>query len=119
MKPRGSLLLVDDDRQVLSSMADWLRSQAYEVDTAMGFLEGKERINRKAYDVAILDIRLGDDDGFDLLTYCRQRRPATTVIMITGYGTVESAVEAIRMGAFDFLTKPLIDDELQMALERA
>lgn len=119
MKPKGSLLLVDDDRQVLSSMADWLRTQAYEVDTAAGFLEGKGRIDRKAYDVALLDIRLGEDDGFDLLTYCRNRRPATTVIMVTGYGTVESAVEAIRIGAFDFLTKPLIDDELQMALERA
>lgn len=113
------MLLVDDDRLVLASMADWLRTQGFEVDTAANFLEGKGRIDRKAYDVAILDIRLGDDDGFDLLTYCRQRRPATTVIMITGYGTVESAVEAIRMGAFDFLTKPLIDDELQMALERA
>ncbi len=119
MKSRGSLLLVDDDRQVLDSMADWLRSQAFEVDTATSFQEGKGRIDRKAYDVAILDIRLGDDDGFDLLIYCRQCRPSTTVIMITGYGTVESAVEAIRVGAFDFLTKPLIDEELRVALQRA
>ncbi len=119
MKSRGSLLLVDDDRQVLGSMADWLRSQGFEVDTAMNLADGKGCIDRKGYDVAILDIRLGGDDGFDLLTYCRRRRPSTTVIMITGYGTVESAVEAIRMGAFDFLTKPLIDEELHMALERA
>ncbi len=119
MKPKGSLLLVDDDRQILASMADWLRSQGYEVDTAAAFSDAKEQIDRKAYDVALLDIRLGEDDGFDLLTHCRRCRPSTTVIMITGYGTVESAVEAIRVGAFDFLTKPLIDDELQMALERA
>ncbi len=119
MKPKGSLLLVDDDRQILDSMADWLRSQAYEVDTAAAFAAAKDRIDRKAYDVALLDIRLDEHDGFDLLTHCRRCRPSTTVIMITGYGTVESAVEAIRMGAFDFLTKPLIDDELQMALQRA
>jgi len=112
-------LLVDDDRQILDSMADWLRSQAYEVDTAAAFAAAKDRIDRKAYDVALLDIRLDEHDGFDLLTHCRRCRPSTTVIMITGYGTVESAVEAIRMGAFDFLTKPLIDDELQMALQRA
>ncbi len=119
MKPKGSLLLVDDDRQILASMADWLRSQAYEVDTADAFAEAKERIDRKAYDVALLDIRLGEHDGFDLLSHCRRCRPSTAVIMITGYGTVESAVEAIRMGAFDFLTKPLIDEELQVALQRA
>jgi DNA-binding NtrC family response regulator len=66
-----------------------------------------------------VDIRLGDGDGFDLLTHCRKNYPATAVIMITGYGTVEAAVEAIRLGAFDFLTKPLIDEELLMAIERA
>jgi DNA-binding NtrC family response regulator len=62
---------------------------------------------------------LGDGDGFDLLTHCRKKCPDTPVIMITGYGTVDAAIEAIRLGAFDFLTKPLIDEELLLAIERA
>ena len=119
MKQQSSLLLVDDDRHMLSSMADWLREQGYQTDTAASFAEGIAAIDRKSYDLVLADIRLGDGDGFDILAHCRENRPATTVIMITGYGTVESAVEAIRAGAFDFLTKPLIDQELEMAIERA
>jgi DNA-binding NtrC family response regulator len=116
---KGSLLLVDDDRHVLHSMADWLREQGYQLDTATGRAEALAALGRKSYEVALVDIRLGDGDGFDLLAHCRQHCPATAVIMITGYGTVEAAIEAIRAGAFDFLTKPLIDEELQMAIERA
>jgi len=116
---KGSLLLVDDDRHVLHSMADWLREQGYQVDTAAGVAEALAAIGRKTYEVALVDIRLGDDDGFDVLAHCREHCPATSVILITGYGSVEAAIEAIRAGAFDFLTKPLIDEELQMAIHRA
>ena len=116
---KGSLLLVDDDRHVLASMAEWLREQGYQLDTAASCAEAAAAVDAKLYDVVLADIRLGDGDGFDILTHCRRRHPGTSVIMITGYGTVESAVEAIRMGAFDFLTKPLIDEELEMAIERA
>src|SRR5213593_3763462 len=120
---RGSLLLVDDDRHLLESMADWLRSLGHQVDTADSFATAQRAMDRAvdqaAYDLVLLDIRLGDADGMDLLPYCRERRPETTVILITGYGTVETAVDAIRAGAFDFLTKPLIDDELEMAIQRA
>jgi len=117
---RGSLLLVDDDRHLLASMADWLRDQGYQLDTAGSYADAVAAADRKAYDLVLADIRLGEGpDGFDLLGHLRQHRPETTVIMITGYGTVESAIEAIRAGAFDFLTKPLIDEELDMAIRRA
>ena len=120
MKQRGTLLLIDDDRHVLTSMADWLRDQGYPTDTADSFATGITAIDQKPYDLVLTDIRLGDDgDGFDILAHCRETRPNASVIMITGYGTVESAVEAIRIGAFDFLTKPLIDQELEMSIERA
>ena len=119
MKQLGTLLLVDDDRHVLGSMADWLREQGYATDTAASLAEGLAAVDRKPYDLVLVDIRLGDGDGFDLLAHCRKNHPATAVIMITGYGTVEAAVEAIRLGAFDFLTKPLIDEELLVAIERA
>jgi DNA-binding NtrC family response regulator len=116
---KGSLLLVDDDRHVLTSMADWLRGLGHELDTAGSLAEGITAIGRKEYDVVLADIRLGDGDGTEILRQCNQNHPGTSVILITGYGTVESAVEAIRAGAFDFLTKPLIDEELDMAIERA
>ncbi|MGO8748150.1 MAG: sigma-54-dependent transcriptional regulator [Thermoguttaceae bacterium] len=116
---KGSLLLVDDDRQVLHSMADWLREQGYQLDTAASRAEAIAAVARKSYDVVLTDIRLADGDGFDVLAHCRRHHPATAVIMITGYGSVDSAVEAIRSGAFDFLTKPLLDEELGMAIERA
>ena len=119
MKTQATLLLVDDDRHVLGSMADWLREQGYKVDTASTLAEGIAAVDRKTYDLALVDIRLGEHDGFDLLAHVRQKRSETSVIMLTGYGSVESAVEAIRQGAFDFLTKPLIDEELEMAIQRA
>ena len=121
MRPQATLLLVDDDRHVLSSMADWLREQGYKVDTAATFAEGVAAVDRKAFDVVLVDIRLGEGegDGFDLLAHVRQVRPDSSVILLTGYGSVEAAVEAIRQGAFDFLTKPLIDQELEMAIQRA
>ncbi len=116
---KGSLLLVDDDHQVLESMAEWLREQGYELDTASGLAEATAKIDRKKYDLVLVDIRLQDGDGFDVLIHCRDNHPAVTVILITGYGTVDTAIEAVRAGEFDLLTKPLIDEELEMAIERA
>lgn len=116
---KGSLLLVDDDRHILESMTDWLRQQDYAVDARRSFPEAIKAIEKTRYDVVLADIRLADGDGFDVLKKCREQSPSTAVILITGYGTVETAVEAIREGAFDFLTKPLIDDELLMAIDRA
>ena len=115
----GNLLLVDDDFQVLESMADWLRDQGLGVDTATSYVEALEMLTSKSYDLLLADIRLQDGDGFDLLEQSLRRRPETQVILITGYGTADSAIDAIRAGAFDYLTKPLIDDELLMAIERA
>ena len=117
---KGTILLVDDDRLVLNSMADWLRSCQYEIDTACTLAEARSRLENKTYDIALVDIQLGDDsDGFALLREINDLGSMTSVILITGYGTVESAITAIRAGAFDFLTKPLIDAELEMAIERA
>jgi DNA-binding NtrC family response regulator len=116
---KRSLLLVDDDRRVLESMADWLRSQGYDLDTAARYGDALETLRRKTYDLVLCDVRLGDGDGFDLLEHCRRNWPSTQVILLTGYGTPDGAIEAIRAGAFDYLTKPLIDDELLMSVERA
>jgi DNA-binding NtrC family response regulator len=116
---KGSLLLVDDDRHLLSSMGDWLRDQEYAVETASNERDALKLIDRKHFDLALVDVRLGDDDGFKLLARCRQSHPDVAVVLMSGYGNADMAVDAIRQGAFDFLTKPLIDDELEMSIERA
>lgn len=116
---RGSLLLLDDDRQVLDSMADWLREQGFEVVETTGAREAIAQTNARRFDIVLADIRLQDGDGFEVLEHCRANHPGLTVILMTGYGTVETGVEAIRAGAFDLLTKPLIDEELLLALDRA
>jgi DNA-binding NtrC family response regulator len=100
-------------------MAVWLREQGYRVDVAADRAAALAALARKAFDLALVDIRLPDGDGFDVLADCREKYPQTSVILLTGYGTVEAAVEAIRAGAFDFLTKPLIDEELELAIQRA
>ncbi len=115
----GSLLLVDDDLHLAKSMADWLRDQGHKVDMVNSRQEALAALGRKAYEVVLADIRLSDGDGFDILAHCRHSAPDSSVILMTGYGSVESAVEAIREGAFDYLTKPLIDEELELSIERA
>jgi len=115
---QGSLLLVDDDRQVLDSMADWLRDQGLEVDTSPGYADALEKLRRKSYELLLADVQLQDGDGFDLLEQVRRHHPDSQVIMITGYGDADAAVEALRAGALDYLTKPLIDDELLLSIER-
>lgn len=104
---------------VLSSMADWLRSIGFDVATASDANQACTLVDNQVFDVALVDIRLGDRDGFEVLQYIREKNTTTEVIFITGYGTVDTAVDAIRAGAFDFLTKPLIDEELEMAIRRA
>src|SRR5688500_10115807 len=119
MTAKANLLLVDDDRHLLDSMAGWLREQHYDVATAATAKDAIAASDARTVDLALVDIRLEHGDGFEVLAHCRKHHPHTTVILITGYGTVETGIEALRAGAFDLLTKPLIDEELAMALERA
>jgi DNA-binding NtrC family response regulator len=116
---QGTLLLVDDDRLVLDAMASWLREQGYEVLAAGSREAALRELAQRRFDLVLADIRLADGDGFEILAHCRKNHPQTTVVLITGYATVETGIEALRAGAFDLLTKPLIDEELSMAIDRA
>src|SRR4051794_40373808 len=115
----GSLLLVDDDRLVLDGMATWLREQGYDVSAASGREPALALLQQRRFDLVLADIRLADGDGFEILANCREHHPHTTVVLITGYATVETGIEALRAGAFDLITKPLIDEELSMSIDRA
>jgi len=119
MTNEGSLLVVDDDRNICEAMADYLRSLGHRTETALSCRDALERIKEFKFEVIICDVNLPDQDGFHLLEWVRANSPETEVILLTGYGTIESAVEAIRLGAFDYLTKPVIDDELNFSIQRA
>ncbi len=113
------LLLLDDDRWLAESMADWLATVGYEVKTANSIADGKSWLKKKKFDLALCDIRLNQEDGFDFLRYARKKYKELPVMMMTGYAGPDSGCEAIKEGAFDLLTKPIIDQELLAALQRA
>lgn len=113
------LLLVDDDRHLLDSMSGWLATQGFQVHAAGSIEEAVRIVDTNPLDAALVDLQLGDGDGFQVLEHCRNHQPSLPVILITGYGTVETGIEALRAGAHDLLTKPLIDQELLMSIQRA
>jgi DNA-binding NtrC family response regulator len=116
---QASILLVDDDRIVLESMADYLRREKFKVLTAASFRDADRLLAGPDVDLVIADVNLPEHDGFELLRHVRETHAETPVILITGYGTIENAVEAIRFGAFDYMTKPIMSDELKLAIDRA
>ena len=110
-KRSDRILVVDDDRIILDSMREMLNLEGYDVAGAADLNAALAALDAHRPDVVISDINMSGGDGFELLRTIKDRRPEAAVIMITGYGTIESAVEAIKMGAYDYLTKPIIDEE--------
>ena len=117
--PHTRVLVVDDDRIILDSLSEFLELEGYAVEAAASLPDALAVLARKPADLLLCDINMPSGNGFELLHLLRKRFPDTVAIMMTGYGTIESAVEAIKMGAFDYLTKPIIDDELKVCIERA
>jgi DNA-binding NtrC family response regulator len=113
------ILIVDDDSIIVESLVEFLQLEGYEADGVPGFTAAVAALERRPYHLVISDVNMPDADGFELLRVIRQRHPQVVLIMITGYGTIESAVEAIKLGAYDYLTKPIIDDEIRLVIERA
>jgi len=113
------LLLVDDDQHLLQSMGAWLQDQGFKTLLAANIQTAEKHLANHPIDLALVDLRLGHEDGFDVLKHCQKHYPNVAVLLMTGYATVETGVEAIRAGAFDLLTKPLIDDEILLAIDRA
>ena len=107
---QGFILLVDDDLHVLKSTAAWLRENDFLVTEASSLSTAHAAIATEHFDVVISDIRLEDGDGFELLQQTQKLQYSLPVILFTGYGTLEIAVEATRLGAVDFLSKPLLDE---------
>ena len=112
-------LIVDDQRNMRTTLAMMLRGAGYEVDEAENGEQGAERGSTGAYDVVLTDLRLGQKDGIDVLRATKEAHPLTEVIMMTAYGTIESAVEAMSLGAFDYIQKPFSEQELLVKVVKA
>lgn len=116
---KGHVLVCDDDRIILDSLGEFLRAEGFGVSAATSFNGAMHCLDRNEVDVLITDVNMPGGNGFELLHAVRRKCPDVAVIMMTGYGTIESAVEAIKMGAHDYLTKPIHDDELRIRVDRA
>jgi len=116
--PAG-ILVVDDEVAVNNNIRKILSKKGFGVDQAVTKAEALEKIEETAYTLVLLDLRMPDVKNLELLKAIRDRRPETMVIIITGYASIETAVEASRLGAVDYLAKPFTPDEIRNATEKA
>ena len=114
-----TLLLVDDDALIRRSLSTVLRLEGYEVLEAAGGNDAIDILSKESPDLVITDFNMPAINGLQLLREIQSRKPELPVILITGYGTVEQAVEAMKSGAYDYVSKPIIDDEMKLVIRRA
>ncbi len=113
------ILVVDDEQSVLSIISTLLNSSGYEVTPALGGEVAAALLTDDEFDLMISDIRMSDVDGMQLLEMAHETRPDMAVIMLTAYGDVDTAVEAMGLGAFDYVKKPFEADKLLDTVRRA
>jgi len=119
MAPAPRILLIDDDKNLRTVLAFALKEKGYAIATAADGREGLEQVEAAAPAVILCDLKMPGMDGMTFLKTLRERGDDTPVIVITAFGSIESAVEAMRAGADDYVTKPVNRDVLQLAIERA
>ncbi len=115
---KGTILVVDDERAICIAIQRLLAGRGYEVETAPSGEEAIERLERTPVHLVITDLSLKKLSGMDLLRWVKQHAPETAVVMITAYGSEKVAVEAMKLGAVDYLPKPFDNDELELVVER-
>jgi DNA-binding NtrC family response regulator len=113
-----TVIIIDDDMLTRVSTADLIKSWGYEVDTAASFNEGLKLLNEAVPDVAIIDLRLPDGDGMELLSLLREQHPQVDAIILTGHASIDSAIEAIKKGAENYLEKPSDPNRLFVTLQK-
>ena len=114
-----SLLIVDDDAAFLGRLARAMESRGYSVRTAPSVAEGLKAVETAPPAFAVIDMRLGDGNGLDIISELKARRPDARGVILTGYGNIATAVTAVKLGAFDYLAKPADADEIDGALRSA
>jgi len=119
MNPKASILIVDDENVVRDSLGKWLEEEGYSVDTASSGREALLKLPRQRWDLALLDIKMPGMDGIELQHKMREVDPDIIVIIMTGYASVETAVQALKDGAYDYIMKPFDPDDLAHLVAKA
>ncbi len=116
---RPHVLLMEDEMNIAKGLEMVMREEGYEVDLADTGQGALDKFRASEFDLLVADLRLPDMDGMDVVQHVREKRPRTNVVIITGYPSVSSAVEAVRMGVSDYLRKPFTEDEFKTAVKSA
>ncbi len=116
---RKKILIIDDDLDLCTLLGRYLTKNGFDIDMAHSGAKGIAKFLEQKFDMVICDYRLGDMEGIKVLTALRKENPAVKVLMITGYSDIKTAVEVIKLGAFDYIVKPLIPDEVLSVLNKA
>ena len=113
------VLLVDDEVDFLDTLSERMRTRGMEVATANTGIEALQKVEKEAYDVIILDLQMPGVDGLEALKVLKAKRPELQVILLTGHATVEKGIEAMKLGAMDFLEKPADLSQLTEKIKKA
>ena len=116
---KARLLIVDDEVQFVQALSERLSMRDYDVTTSLSGEDAIEKIKNYNFDVVILDVRLPGIEGTEVLREIKNLKPLTEVIMLTGHGTMEMAIEGMKLGAFDILMKPCETEDLTLKIARA
>src|SRR5438045_4754655 len=117
--PHAHLLVVDDEPSILTTLQKALSLEGYSVDVAGGMKVADEKLKKRSYDLCLFDVQLPDGDGLALLAQVRAAKSEVPVIMMSGHATIDTAVKATRLGALNFLEKPLNTDALLITVDTA
>jgi DNA-binding NtrC family response regulator len=115
----AKILLVDDEPSILGVLGTLLKAEGHDVSPALGGERALELLKAGAFDLMLCDIRMAPIDGMEVLKHAREAQPLMAVIMLTAYGSLETAIGAMKFGAFDYITKPFKVDELMITVQRA
>src|SRR4051794_16345572 len=115
---KGKVLVIDDEADIRESLEALLSLEGYSVDLAQNATEGIRSLGSRAYDLVLLDLMMPDRSGMDVLREVRERDQETPIFMITAYGSVEAAVQALKLGANDYFSKPWDNEKLLIEIER-
>ena len=118
MRQPARILVVDDERTVRMMLETALRAQGYRVQSAASGREAREQLKSEEFDLVLLDLQLGDTDGIEILRETKSLWPATEVILLTAHGSINSAIAALRLGAYDYLLKPAQIQDIRERVER-
>lgn len=116
MKP---VLIIDDEQEICSSISMILEYEGYAVDSTTSAIEGLRKFNEQDFSAVLLDIQMPEMNGFEVLKKIKETKPSTSVIIISAHGSVENAIKATKLGAFDFLEKPIDRDKLLISVRNA